>query len=100
MKPETVDAIHDATLKASELVTTEISEQLEGIYGLLPSGQFSPIADYPALGSIPEAAETGRRLESHLADEQQAGLTAQQAREKLVKEAAFTWLNRFVAFKM
>ena len=30
MKPETVDAIHDATLKARELVTTEISEQLEG----------------------------------------------------------------------
>ena len=100
MKPETVDAIHDATLKARELVTTEISEQLEGIYGLLPSGQFKPVAEYPTLGSIPEAAETRRRLETHLADEQQAGLTAQQAREKLVKEAAFTWLNRLVAFKM
>ena len=52
------------------------------------------------LGSIPEAAETRRRLEALLADERQAGLTAQQAREKLVKEAAFTWLNRLVAFKM
>jgi hypothetical protein len=100
MKPETVDAIHDATLKARELVTTEISEQLEGIYGLLPSGHFNPVAEYPALGSIPEAAETRRRLETHLADEQQAGLSAQHAREKLVKEAAFTWLNRLVAFKM
>ena len=100
MKPETVDAIHDATLKARELMTTEISQKLEGIYGLLPSGQFQPIADYPALSSIPEAVETRRRLESHLADEQQAGLTAQQARVKLVKEASFTWLNRFVAFKM
>ena len=52
------------------------------------------------VGSIPEAAETRRRLETHLTDEQQAGLTAQQAREKLVKEAAFTWLNRLVALKM
>src|SRR2546430_809136 len=100
MKPETVDAIHDATLKARELMTTEISQQLEGIYGLLPSGQFNPVAEYPVVGSIPEAAETRRRLEIHLADEHQAGLTAQQARDKLVREAAFTWLNRLVAFKM
>ena len=100
MKSDTVDAIHDATLKARELLTTEISQQLEGIYGLLPSGRFNPVAEYPALSNIPEAAETRRRLEIHLADEQQAGLTAQQAREKLVKEAAFTWLNRLVAFKM
>jgi hypothetical protein len=100
MKSETVDAIHDATLKARELMTTEISQQLEGIYGLLPSGQFQPVADYPALGNVPEAVETRRRLETHLADEHQAGLTAQQARDKLVREAAFTWLNRLVAFKM
>src|SRR5438876_9394049 len=98
MKPETVDAIHDMTLQARELLMTEISEQLEGLYGLLPSGQFKPTAEYPVLGSIPEAAETRRRLEVLLADEQQAGLTAQQAREKLGKEAAFTWLNRLVAF--
>ena len=88
------------TLKARELLLTEISEQLEGIYGLLPNGQFKPVAEYPVLASIPEAAETRHRLKTLLADERQAGLTAQQAREKLVKEAAFTWLNRLVAFKM
>ena len=90
MTPETVNAMQDTTLKARELITTEISQQLEGIYGLLPSGQFNPVAEYPALGSILEAAETRRRLETHLTDVQQAGLTAQQPREKLVKEAAFT----------
>ncbi len=99
MKPETADAIHATTLKARELLMTEISEQLEGIYGLLPSGQFKPAAEYPVLGSIPAAAETRRRLEALLADERQAGLTAQQAREKLVKEAAFTWLNRTATTK-
>ena len=100
MKSETVDAIHDVTLKARELLTMEVSRQLEGIYGLLPSGYHNPAAEYPALGSIPGAAETRGRLETHLADEQQAGLTAQQARDKLVKESSFTWLNRLVAFKM
>jgi len=100
MKPETVDALHKTTLKTRELLTTEISEQVEGIYGLLPNGQFKPVADYPVLGSNTEAAETRRRVEILLADERQVGLTPQQAREKLAKEAAFTWLNRLVAFKM
>jgi hypothetical protein len=100
MTPETIDAIHETTLTARELLLTEISAQLEGIYGLLPDGQFKPIAEYPMLASIPEAAETRQRLETLLAEERQAGLTAQQTREKLVKETAFTWLNRLVAFKM
>jgi hypothetical protein len=100
MKPETVDAIHEMTLKARALLMTEISEQLEGLYGFLPSGQCRPAAEYPVLTGHPTAAETRHRLETLLADELQAGLTARQAREKLVKEAAFTWLNRLVAFKM
>lgn len=100
MKPEIVDAIHEMTLKARELLLAEISEQLEGIYGLLPSGEFKPAAQYPVLTNNPEAAETRRRLETLLADERQAGLTDQPSREKLVKEATFTWLNRLLAFKM
>jgi hypothetical protein len=70
------------------------------MYGLLPSGQFRPASEYPVLASLPEAAETRRSLETLLAEEQQAGLPTPQARQKLVKEAAFTWLNRLVAFKM
>lgn len=100
MKSETVETVHQATLKARQLLMMEISAQLEGIYGLLPGGQFKPAVEYPALSSIPEAAETRQRLETLLADEQQAGLTARQARAKLVKESAFTWLNRLVACKM
>lgn len=100
MKPDTVDAIHAMTLKARALLMTEISDQLEGLYGFLPNGQCKPADEYPVLTGNSEAAETRRHLETLLADELQAGLTAQQAREKLVKEAAFTWLNRLVAFKM
>ena len=50
--------------------------------------------------SDPEAAETYRRLASFLADEERAGLPRPEAVEKLVKETAFTHLNRLVAFKM
>ena len=100
MKAQTADAIREVTLEARKLLMEEVSEQLEGIYGLLPDGTFHPIDQYPVLTANPEAAGTRRRLETLLAEERQAGLQPEEAREKLVKEAAFTWLNRFVAFKM
>jgi len=100
MKQATVDAIHDMTLKARELLLNEVSEQLEGIYGLLPGGEFKQASQYPILVSNREAAETRRRIETLLSEEQQAGLNMEHGCEKLIKEAAFTWLNRLVAFKM
>jgi len=100
MKAYTGDAIRNVTLEARKLLIEEISEQLEGIYGLLPDGRFRPIDQYPVLADNREAADTRRRLEILLAEERHAGLQPEEAREKLVKEAAFTWLNRFVAFKM
>jgi len=33
-------------------------------------------------------------------DEAAAGLTAPDARKKLLRETAFTWLNRLVAFRL
>lgn len=100
MNTETVNAIHNMTLKARQLLLTEIGEQLEGIYGLLPDGRFMPATGYPALAGSLDAARTRHKLETLLAEERQVGIAAKQAREKLVKEAAFTWLNRLVAFKM
>ena len=100
MKAYTGDAIRNVTLEARKLLMEEISEELEGIYGLLPDGRFRPIDQYPVLADNREAADTRRRLEILLAEERHAGLQPKEAREKLVKEAAFTWLNRFVAFKM
>ena len=100
MQSETGDAIRDVTLRARGLLMDEISGQLEGVYGLLPNGELRPAAQYPVLTETPEATDTRYRLEILLTEEGQAGLSSQDAREKLVKEAAFTWLNRFVAFKM
>ncbi len=100
MNPKTADAIRDMTLQARQLLMDEVSENLEGTFGLIPSGQFRPAKQYPALAELPEAAETRDHLETLLAEEDKAGMKPKEAREKLVKEAAFTWLNRFVAFKM
>jgi len=79
---------------------TEVSEQLEGLYGLLPDGSFHSATDYLILSSNKEAAVTRQQLETLLADEMEAEIQPLQAREKLVNEVAFTWLNRVVALKM
>ena len=92
--------LHDFTLEARRLLTAEISELLEGAYGLRADGRFGAEGEYPALARNAAARETRARLEKFVADEKTAGLAPRDAVAKLVKEAAFTHLNRLVAFKM
>lgn len=100
MNDTLISAITDFTLSARELLTREAGEQLEGIYGWLPDGAFGEAKHYPALAALSEAAETRRRLEQYAREEIEAGVTAPIAREKLKREAAFTWLNRAAAFRL
>lgn len=100
MNPTTISAIRDFTLKVRELMLTEVEEQLEGIYGLLPDGHFEPAEKYPALSSLKEAGETRRRLEKYFTDQEATGVSSKKVRKKLVKEISFTRLNRMVALKM
>ena len=93
-------AIHDMTLRARELLMGEIRDLLQGIYGLDGKGNFEDVKRLPAVQSLPEVRATRKRLEKFLNDEEQAGLKRSGAVAKLVKEAAFTHLNRLVAFKM
>ncbi|HEU4783322.1 MAG TPA: hypothetical protein VFS83_08295, partial [Ktedonobacterales bacterium] len=92
--------LHDLTLDARHLLMAETADLLEGVYGLHGDGQFESPETLPAIQQLPEAAETRVRLERLLDDERIAGLTPRQATAKLVKEVAYTWLNRVAAFKM
>jgi len=93
-------AIHNVTLQARDLLIGEITDLLQGVYGLDSKGNFEDVGGLPAVQSLPEVREARKRLEKFLNDEVQAGLKRREAMEKLIKEAAFTHLNRLVAFKM
>ena len=93
-------AIHDMTLRARELLIAETRDLLQSIYGLDSKGKFEDVKRLPAVQSMPVVRATRTRLEKYLDDEEQAGLPRPEAVGKLVKEAAFTHLNRLVAFKM
>jgi len=93
-------AIHDLALAARDLLTREARELLEGTYGLYADGRLDPPEKLPQVRDDPETGETYRRLAQFLADEEDAGLPGPEAVDRLVKEVAFTHLNRLVAFKM
>jgi len=92
--------IHDLALEARAILTREARELLEGVYGLYPDGRLDAPDKLPQVRADPEAGETYRRLAQFLEDEARSGLPLPEAVEKLVKEVAFTHLNRLVALKM
>ena len=93
-------ALHDFTLRARKLLISEVEELLEAVYGLHTDGTFESVNNLPAISTDKNTKNTRARLEKFLIDESKAGLRGRDAYEKLVKETAFTWLNRFIAFKM
>jgi hypothetical protein len=93
-------AIHETTLQARQILTSEIEEMLQGIFGLDSRLDFAKEEKIPALREMPKLLQTRRRLEKRLADEVGAGLSRADAVARLIKEAAFTHLNRLVALKM
>lgn len=100
MNDALVQSILGFTLDARKVLEREADEQLQGIYGWLPDGTFTPASKMPAVVQLEEAKETRARLERFKDDEATAGVDAKAARKKLLREAAFTWLNRLVAFRM
>jgi len=92
--------IHDLALEARALLTREAREQLEGVYGCYADGRLEPAEKLPQVRASAETAAVHTQLARYLANERRAGLTGAEAVEKLVKETAFTHLNRCVAFKM
>ena len=95
----TRNAIHDFALRGRELLTREARDLLEGVYGLHADGSLEKPESLPTLKD-PETREIYGQLIRYLDDEVNAGLERKEAVEKLVKEIAFTHLNRLVAFKM
>ena len=100
MNDDLISEIQTFTLNARAALEDEGGQQLEGIYGWLPDGTFAAAEKYPALAQLDEARETRQRLEQFAADEKAIGVAGKEARTKVIREIAFTWLNRFVAFRL
>lgn len=100
MNDALIGQIQAFTLNARAALEREADEQLQGVYGWLPDGTFADARRYPAVAHLDEARETRSRLERFAEDERTTGFHEKAARRKLMREAAFTWLNRIVAFRL
>lgn len=88
--------------KARERLTEELTEVLEGTYGIHADGRFEAIDRLPALAAN-EERQTRELLERFLpappkSKHERAGFEA--SFEAVVRGLAFTHLNRLVAFKL
>ena len=92
--------IHDLALDARVVLTREAREVLEGTYGVYADGRVDAPQKLPQVQADAETRAIYERVVRFLDDEAQAGLPRAEAVAKLVKEVAFTHLNRLVAFKM
>lgn len=89
------------TLWARELLTRETSDLLQQVYRIDPQkGARLPVPKGHLLETSPEAQANRKRIEQLLDDEADAGLDRAAAVARLIKETAFTHLNRLVAFKL
>ncbi len=89
------------TLWARALLTQEAGDLLQQVYRLdVQTGARLPIPQGHLMERSIEGQTFRKRIEKLLEDEVDAGLKREEAVAKLIKETAFTHLNRLVAFKL
>src|ERR1022692_2303398 len=89
------------TLWARGLLTQEAGDLLQQVYRLdVLTATRLPIPQGHLLASSVDAQTIRKRIEKLLEDEVDAGLKREEAVARLIKETAFTHLNRLVAFKL
>ncbi len=89
------------TLWARGLLSKEAGDLLEQVYRLdRTTGARLSIPTGHLIGTSGEVQANRGRIEKLLDDEVDAGLKREEAVAKLIKETAFTHLNRLVAFKL
>jgi hypothetical protein len=101
MDPAIRNALRKAVLEARQLLEKAVAERLEGRFAIHERGG-RLVADPKARLAHLDDAERALRADilQHFADLKKDGVEPLAAYRQLIREAAFTWLNRFVAFKM
>ncbi len=90
--------LRNTVTAARKLLEGAISERLEGQFGIFPNGKVEDIAQ---LGHLSEEDQGYRQqLVIHLEHIRAGGLKPRDAAEQLIREMAFTHLNRLCAYKL
>ena len=98
MDKQTRNLIQKATQDARNLLESEFGEQLEGVFDiLLPNGH---IASSPGDHLDPQERIIREKIVTAIEHEKAGGVSDREAVVNYLREASFTYLNRFAALKM
>ena len=97
MDKQTRNLIQKATQDARNLLESEFGEQLEGVFDILPDGHIAPS---PGGHLTAEQRIIRQKIIAAIDHEKAGGLSNAEAVGSYLREASFTYLNRFVALKM
>lgn len=97
MDQETRNKLQRATQQIRRLLEDEFAEELEGTFDILPSGK---ILDSAGKHLIARERLVRRKLVEAIEHIKAGGKKSKEAVDEYTREAAFTFLNRFVALRM
>ncbi|MFO0757503.1 MAG: DNA methyltransferase [Byssovorax sp.] len=97
MDKETRSAIERVAQRARKVLEEELAAQLEGDFDILRDGS---IADKPGKHLSVRQRALREKIVGAIEHKRGAGLGAADAVKDYLRDAAFTWLNRFAALKM
>src|ERR1051325_2069157 len=98
MDKATRNTLRNVVTQCRRKLEQAIGEMLQGRYGIHPSGEVEPSLRMTHL--TPEEEQYRERVRVHLEHIKSAGLKPKDAVAQLVREAAFTHLNRLCAYKL
>jgi len=90
--------LRTTVIRCRELLETEYTEQLEGVFGVRPDGTIEPLGSLTHLDARGQSQRT--EIEGALAHIRAAGTSPRDAIVQFVRESGFTFLNRLAALKL
>jgi hypothetical protein len=97
MDQDTRNKLQRATQQVRRILEQEFAEQLEGTFDVLPDGKILP---EPGMHLDARQRLTRQKLVEAIEHIKAGGKSSQEAVDEYTREAAFTFLNRFVALRM
>jgi hypothetical protein len=98
MRESQRSALYAVVTRCRTLLEEDFGRQLEGAYGVHADGSVEPIAHLTHLNAPGKADR--QAIEAFFAHEEANGTTRRQARDRYVRESAYTCLNRLAALKL
>jgi len=83
-----------------KLLINDCNNQLEGTFGFQKDGTLEDVSNLPNIKENSSEYNARKKIEGFISNKTKSGISPRQAREDLIKEYSFTYINRFVALKM